>query len=91
MAALLPWMAAAGCAPRQSMLDQPVSTVLLPAPEAQGGPMTVGELRQRLMTFADLAMGEMARASAAALATDSTPSTRAFAQVLQAQVAATSL
>jgi hypothetical protein len=53
--------------------------------------MTVGELRQRLMTFADLAMGEMARASATALATDSTPGTRAFVQILQAQVAATSL
>jgi hypothetical protein len=58
---------------------------------ADAGPMTVGELRQRLMAFADLAMGEMARASVTALASDSTPSTRAFVQLLQAQVAATSL
>ena len=63
----------------------------LTVPSAVAGQMTVGELRQRLMTFADLAMGEMARASAAALVTDSTPGTRAFVQLLQAQVAATSL
>jgi hypothetical protein len=53
--------------------------------------MTVGQLRQRLMTFADLTMSEMSRASAAVLASDSTPATRAFAHTLQAQVAATSL
>jgi len=53
--------------------------------------MTVGELRLRLMAFADLTMGEMSRASTAALATDSTPETRAFVQVLQAQVATTTL
>jgi hypothetical protein len=78
------------CAPPPSAIDQAISPVLLPV-RAPGGPMTVGELRQRLMAFADLAMGEMARASAAVLATDSTPATRAFTQVLQAQVAATSL
>jgi hypothetical protein len=53
--------------------------------------MTVGELRQRLMGFADLAMGEIARTSSTVLLADSTPATRAFVQVLQAQVGATSL
>jgi len=84
-------LGAVACAPRQSAGDQPVRPVLGPVSGGLGGPMTVSELRERLMTFADLAMGEMARASAAALATDSTPTTRAFVQLMQAQVAATSL
>lgn len=90
LAATLALAVVAGCSPRASAVDQPVSPVLLPVSSA-AGPMTVGELRQRLMAFADLTMGEMARASSAALATDSTPGTRAFVQLLQAQVSATSL
>ncbi len=83
-------LAIGSCSPRTSAGDPPTSPVVVPG-SGPGGQMTVGELRQRLMTFADLAMGEMARASAAALARDSTPTTRAFVQTVQAQVAATSL
>jgi hypothetical protein len=90
VASALGLAAVSACSSGTSAVDQPVSPVLLPVSSAVG-PMTVGELRQRLMAFADLTMGEMARASATALATDSTPSTRAFVQLLQAQVAATSL
>jgi hypothetical protein len=79
------------CSPRQSATSVPVGPLTLDATRQPGGAMTVGELRQRLMAFADLAMGEMARASSAALLTDSTPATRAFVQILQAQVGATSL
>ena len=81
----------AACAQSQGASSLPVGPMALTVPATIAGSMTVGELRQRLMTFADLAMGEMARGSAAALVTDSTPGTRAFVQLLQAQVAATSL
>lgn len=55
------------------------------------GTLTVADLRQELLAFADRAMGEMVRASGAALEADSAPATRAFVKSLQADVASTSL
>ncbi|MGE0160598.1 MAG: hypothetical protein AB7T31_14405 [Gemmatimonadales bacterium] len=79
----------AACGAPRSPTTLPVGPMALAL--ADPGTMTVGELRQRLMAFSDLAMGEMARASSTALLSDSTAATRAFVQLLQAQVAATSL
>jgi len=83
--------AVSACGSPSGPASLPVGPMTLPPPRGVASTMTVGELRQRLMAFADLAMGEMARASASILRSDSTAQTRAFVQLLQAQVAATSL
>lgn len=56
-----------------------------------GSSLDVDDLRQELLSFADRAMGEMARVADAAMAVDSTATTRAFVRALQADVAAASL
>jgi hypothetical protein len=69
-----------------------VATQALPS---LGGPAgstgTVADLRKELLAFAHRAMGELARASEAALLVDSTATTRAFVHALQADVASASL
>jgi hypothetical protein len=83
-------LALAGCASANPPSER-LGATELPATFAQPGALTADALRQRLLSFADLAMSEMARGAAAAQAADSTPSARARLQVLQAEVAATSV
>ena len=81
-----------GCGTRQGVATRPV----VPAPATQpsgntqlsldGGALTVGQLQTRLMAYADRALGEVARATAAARQRDSSPETRLLTQLVQTEV-----
>jgi hypothetical protein len=83
-------LALAGCGGGPGVSTQPLQPRITLAAE-DDGTLTVGDLRQELLAFADRAMGEMVRASESALATDSAPGTRAYVRALQADVASTSV
>ena len=83
-------VALAGCGGAPGVSTQPLQARMPPVGESTET-LTVGDLRQELLAFADRAMGEMARASGIALAADSAPATRAYVRSLQADVASTSV
>lgn len=81
-----------GCGTHQGVATRPVA----PLPEIRpggttplpldGNVLTVGQLQTQLMAYADRAMGEVARASAAARQRDSSADTRLLTQLVQAEV-----
>lgn len=81
-----------GCGTRQGVATRPVgpAPAAPPAGNAQlsldGGALTVGQLQTRLMAHADRALGEVARATAAARQRDSSPETRLLTQLVQTEV-----
>jgi len=81
-----------GCGTRQGVATRPAAPLVevRPGGSAQlplnAGTLTVGQLQTQLMAYADRAMGEVARATAAARLRDSSPETRLLTQLVQAEV-----
>lgn len=81
-----------GCGTRQGVASRPAGPLpeVRPGGDTQfpldGGALTVGQLQTQLMAYADRAMGEVARATAAARLRDSSPETRLLTQLVQAEV-----
>lgn len=82
----------AGCGTRQGVATRLVTPAPAAAPSGgaqlslDGGTLTVGQLQTRLMAYADRALGEVARATAAARQRDSSPETRLLTQLVQTEV-----
>ncbi len=81
-----------GCGTRQGVATRPVAPTPADPPSGSaqlsldGGTLTVGQLQTRLMAHADRALGEVARATAAARQRDSSPETRLLTQLVQTEV-----